>query len=63
MSLIKQHFWEQYFSPEAEEEATIEELAAVYAYYEKMKEKMEQQEPSWEEELLYLYAPLIEEGE
>jgi len=59
MSLIKTHYWDE-ITPN-EDGPTPEEWEKVLSYYKKMKEKLEQEDPTWEEHLLDFFSPLMGE--
>jgi len=71
MSLIKQTYWEELYGPSSEDQQLYEcwvsqqeqqeRREAVLSYLNFMKEKLEQDDPTWEEELLDFYSPLIME--
>ena len=59
MSLIKEHYWDE-ITPNGDG-PTEEEWEQLHTYYKKMKERLEQTDPTWEEELLDFFSPLMEE--
>ena len=68
MSLIKQTYWEELYGPSAEDQRLYEcwvteqeRKEAILSYLNFMKEKLEQEDPTWEEELLDFFSDLMEE--
>jgi hypothetical protein len=59
MSLIKTHYWDE-ITPN-EDGPTPEEWEQLHSYYLRMKKKMEQTNPTWEQEMLDFFSPLMEE--